>query len=113
MPNGCSVHQKSRLRHADEKVNCDDLLRDFIFLAAQSHGQIWTCLLLENTRHICSNVKRSASGVQFNWFGLRTVIFKILSVMSCFHKGLIFIFSISFFHDEMLLYLPIQVTKLH
>ena len=65
---------------------------NFIFLAAQPRGQIWTCLLLENTRHICSNVKRSASGVQLNWLGLRTVIFKILSVMSYFHNGLIFIF---------------------
>ncbi|MGE8563026.1 MAG: hypothetical protein ACN6NM_04445, partial [Acinetobacter bohemicus] len=70
----------------------NDLLSNFIFLAAQPRGQIWTCLLLENTRHICSNVKRSASGVQFNWLGLRTVIFKILSVMSYFHNGLIFIF---------------------
>jgi hypothetical protein len=101
------VYQKIRLCHADEKVNGNDLLSNFIFLAAQPRGQIWTCLLLENTRHICSNVKRSASGVQFNWLGLRTVIFKILSVMSYFHNGLIFIFSISFFHDEMLLYLPI------
>jgi len=101
------VQRKSRLRYADEKVNGNDLLSDFIFLAAQSCGQIWACLLLENTRHICSNVKRSASGVQFNWLGLRTVIFKILFVMSCFHNELIFIFSISFFHDEMLLYLPI------
>jgi len=101
------VQRKSRLHHADEKVNGNDLLSDFIFLAAKFYGQIWACLLLENTRHICSNVKRSASGVQFNWLGLRTVIFKILSVMSYSHNELIFIFSISFFHDEMLLYLPI------
>ena len=101
------MQRKSRLRYADEKVNGNDLLSDFIFLAAKFYGQIWACLLLENTRHICSNVKRSASGVQFNWLGLRTVIFKILSVMSYSHNELIFIFSISFFHDEMLLYLPI------
>ena len=94
-------------------VNYDDLFWDFNCLATQSNGRIWTSLLLENPRHICSNVKCSVSGVKFNWLGLRMVIFKILSVMSCFHKGLIFIFSISFFCYEMLLYLPIQVTKLH
>ena len=75
------MQRKSRLRYADEKVNGNDLLSDFIFLAAKFYGQIWACLLLENTRHICSNVKRSASGVQLNWLGLRTVIFKILSVV--------------------------------
>jgi len=42
------VQRKSRLRYADEKVNGNDLLSDFIFLAAQSRGQIWACLLLEN-----------------------------------------------------------------
>jgi hypothetical protein len=42
------VYQKIRLCHADEKVNGNDLLSNFIFLAAQPRGQIWTCLLLEN-----------------------------------------------------------------
>ena len=108
-----SEPQKAGFAMQMKTVNYDDLFWDFNSLSTRSNGRIWTSLLLENPWHICSNVKRSASGVQFNWFGLRTVIFKILSVMSCFHKGLIFIFSISFFHDEMLLYLPIQVTKLH